>query len=322
MSGERNKVFIVNGRHAAAFDAIGELLLALGVEPVTWRQAVIATKKNNPNFSQILQKGFEMSAAVLVLLTPDEDTVLRTELRKPTDAGDRNKTGPVAQPRPNVLYELGYSMHRSKKKTIVILFEGCRVPSDMYGQHTIELIPPRIEHAVSEIQAALAHAEVVVTPLPEEQISTRCPELQNLSARSFESRDYIRAGTTVRSSEFAFGDMLDGQCDELVMIGSNFGDQFGSRERHRSRLRIISHLGAITFRPSCATRSMKPEPSSSLRHAGRRTPRVRADSSSRCDEKSIRPCSMRSIRTFRPISSSAVRCRSSRWPTSSVSHAA
>jgi predicted nucleotide-binding protein len=95
----------------------------------------------------VCDTGFKLSSAVIVLLTPDEHAVLRTELRKPTDGGDRNKTGPVGQPRPNVLYELGYAMRASRNKTIVVLFGGCRVPSDMYGLHTIEHSPLNIDHS-------------------------------------------------------------------------------------------------------------------------------------------------------------------------------
>jgi predicted nucleotide-binding protein len=229
MNSVRDKVFIVNGRDRAAYEAIRQVLLALGVEPITWRQATEATEENNPTFGDILEKGFELSSAVLVLLTPDEHTVLRAELRKATDAGDRNKTGPVGQPRPNVLYELGYAMRASRNKTLVVLFGGCRVPSDMYGLHTIEHNPLQVEHTVAEIEVALRRAGVRLDHVPRASLLERCDLLRSLGSNEAPLGAYIRAGTAVRTSEFAFSRVLDGRCDEILMTGTNFGDQFGKR---------------------------------------------------------------------------------------------
>lgn len=229
MSAPGNKVFIIKGRDAAPFEAICELLVALGIEPVTWTQATTATARNNPTFGQILDTAFKISRAVLVLLTPDEDTVLRTELRKPTDAGDHNQTGPIGQSRPNVLYELGYAMSKSRKRTIVLLFNGCRTPSDMYGLHTIEHDAAHLDRMVAELTQALQNADVAMHARTPADLLPRCEKLRNLPPHRGELREYIRAGTTVRSSEFSFRAMLDGRCDDILMTGTNFGDQFGQR---------------------------------------------------------------------------------------------
>jgi len=199
MPSSRDKVFIVSGRDRTAYEAVSELLVALGVEPVSWKEATAVAKKNNPTFGQILDTGFKLSSAVIVLLTPDEHAVLRTELRKPTDGGDRNKTGPVGQPRPNVLYELGYAMRASRNKTIVVLFGGCRVPSDMYGLHTIEHNPLNIDHTVEDIGVALKRAGVRLDDVPRAELLRRCERLRTLGTSQIEPGDYVRAGTAVRS---------------------------------------------------------------------------------------------------------------------------
>lgn len=224
-----NSVFIIRGRDHRAYDAIRELVVAMGVTPVAWGDVTRAMGRNNPPFGQVLEHAFKTCRAVIVLLTPDETAILRANLWKDGDERDTNQTGPVGQPRPNVLYELGYAMKTNRQKTIVVLFRGCRVPSDLYGLHTIEHDTAHPDQTVDSLRHALRNARLDVNEASTSDLLPPHGALRQLPSLDFGIREFVRAGTSVKTSEFAFDRVLDGQCDTLLITGTNFGDQFGRR---------------------------------------------------------------------------------------------
>jgi hypothetical protein len=72
-----NSVFVVHGRDQKARDAMFEFLRAIALQPIEWTQAVKATKKGAPYVGEVLNAAFDKAAAVVVLLTPDDEARLK-----------------------------------------------------------------------------------------------------------------------------------------------------------------------------------------------------------------------------------------------------
>jgi hypothetical protein len=76
------KVFVVHGRNDAARKAVFDLLLALKLWPLEWNEVASETGTGAPYIFEILQKGFEIAQAIVVVLTPDELVEMRPELQR------------------------------------------------------------------------------------------------------------------------------------------------------------------------------------------------------------------------------------------------
>jgi predicted nucleotide-binding protein len=132
-----NSVMVVYGRDSGARDALFTFLRAIALQPIEWPQAVRATKKGAPYVGEVLDAAFRQAAAVVVLLTPDDDAVLRKVFRKSTDPPfERRLTG---QARPNVLFEAGRAFGSHPDATILVQLGKVRPFSDTAGVHVIHL---------------------------------------------------------------------------------------------------------------------------------------------------------------------------------------
>src|SRR5919112_4861355 len=95
-------VFVVHGRNLAARKAVFDFLRVIDLRPLEWDEVARQTRSGSPFVFEILERGFEIAQAIVILLTPDEEVTLRAALRtEPNDAKAR------FQPRPNVLFEAG-----------------------------------------------------------------------------------------------------------------------------------------------------------------------------------------------------------------------
>lgn len=131
------KVFVVHGRDDEIRKSMFRFLRALGLEPIEWGKAVAATKKGSPYVGQVLDKAFSDAAAVVVLLTPDDQARLKKSLAKKSDpAWETTLTG---QARPNVLFEAGMAFGRHEDSTILVQVGAVREFSDIGGRHVIRL---------------------------------------------------------------------------------------------------------------------------------------------------------------------------------------
>src|SRR4051794_10064866 len=101
-------VFVVHGRNLAARKAVFNFLRAIELRPLEWGVVAGQTGSAAPFVFEILERGFELAQAVIIILTPDEEVTLRPMLRgaEPGDAKTR------LQPRPNVLFEAGMAFMR------------------------------------------------------------------------------------------------------------------------------------------------------------------------------------------------------------------
>lgn len=130
-------VFVVHGRDLAARDAVFSFLRSLALKPLEWNQALRLTKKGSPYVGEILDAAFREAAAIVVLLTPDDEARLRTAFRQPSDpAHERNLTG---QARSNVLFEAGMAFGKDPNSTILVQLGQLRPFSDVGGRHVIHL---------------------------------------------------------------------------------------------------------------------------------------------------------------------------------------
>jgi hypothetical protein len=134
--GRDRKVFVVHGRNGAARSAMFSFLRAIGLDPIEWSVAVQMTGEGAPYIGQVLDVAFEAAQAVVVLLTPDDIAYLRTEYAGGDDDPDAE---PLAQARPNVLFEAGMAMGRDPKRTVLVELGKLRPFSDVAGRHAVRI---------------------------------------------------------------------------------------------------------------------------------------------------------------------------------------
>ncbi|MCU1695725.1 MAG: putative nucleotide-binding protein containing TIR-like domain [Mycobacterium sp.] len=130
------KVFVVVGRNTAASDAMFSFLRALGLTPIEWGTAVRQTGSGSPYIGQVLDVGFAMAQAVVVLMTPDDVAHLRPEYARDEDDPEIQ---PMGQARPNVLFEAGMAFGRHPDRTILVELGSLRQFTDVGGRHTVRL---------------------------------------------------------------------------------------------------------------------------------------------------------------------------------------
>jgi hypothetical protein len=134
---DHRRVMVVYGRDEDARRAMFDFLRALGLQPGEWRRLVAETGKGAPYIGEVLERAFEQAAAVLVLLTPDDEAKLRDDFVRDTDPDyERN---PAGQARPNVLFEAGLAFGRHPDRTILVELGELRPFSDVFGRHVVRL---------------------------------------------------------------------------------------------------------------------------------------------------------------------------------------
>jgi len=132
-----NTVFVVHGRNTSARDAVFAFLRTVGLRPLEWSQAIRLVRKGSPYVGEILEAAFREAAAVVVLLTPDDEARLRSVFAKAGDPQfERQLTG---QARPNVLFEAGMAFGKDPNSTVLVQIGEVRPFSDVGGRHVVHL---------------------------------------------------------------------------------------------------------------------------------------------------------------------------------------
>jgi predicted nucleotide-binding protein len=130
-------VFVVHGRDLAARGAVFAFVRSIGLQPLEWTQALKLTKKGSPYVGEILDAAFREAAAIIVLLTPDEEARLKPAFVASGDPKhERQLSG---QARPNVLFEAGMAFGRDPNSTILVQLGDTRPFSDVGGRHVLHL---------------------------------------------------------------------------------------------------------------------------------------------------------------------------------------
>ena len=130
-------VFVVHGRDLAARDAVFAFLRSLALRPLEWNQALRLTRKGSPYVGEILDAAFGEAAAIVVLLTPDDEARLKREFVHHRDPSfERELSG---QARANVLFEAGMAFGKNANSTVLVQLGETRPFSDVGGRHVIHL---------------------------------------------------------------------------------------------------------------------------------------------------------------------------------------
>ena len=132
------RVMVVHGRDLAARDDLFNLLRAMGLKPIEWNEAVRATQDGTPYTGAAVDAAFGMAQAAVVLCTPDEEVLLRQDLRNPDEPAEAQRAW---QPRPNVFFEGGIAFTTHPRRTIVLELGKIRIASDLLGRNTIRIGP-------------------------------------------------------------------------------------------------------------------------------------------------------------------------------------
>jgi len=130
-------VWVVYGRNEPLRRSMFAFLRAVGLEPIEWHKAVTMTGKGSPYVGEVLDRAFHEAAAVVVLLSPDDEARLAKEFVKSSDpAHEKNLT---RQARPNVLFEAGMAFGKNPDSTILVQVGNTRPFSDVAGRHIVHL---------------------------------------------------------------------------------------------------------------------------------------------------------------------------------------
>ena len=133
-----NSIFVVHGRDTKLNDDMFGFLLAIGLNPKEWSQAIKDAKGANPNVGQVINKAMKQAQGVLVMFSPDEDAKLKSKFCGPKERKKGlNKLD--GQARPNVLFEAGLALGAHPDKTLLVQVGGTRDMSDIAGMHLINL---------------------------------------------------------------------------------------------------------------------------------------------------------------------------------------
>ena len=130
-------VFVVHGRNLKARDALFEFLRSIGLHPIEWSEAIVASGKPSPYVGEVLDAAFSQAQAVVVLMTPDDEARLREPFRKADDPQYEIELTPQA--RPNVLFEAGMAMGRDPNRTVLVALGSLREFSDIGGRHVLKM---------------------------------------------------------------------------------------------------------------------------------------------------------------------------------------
>lgn len=136
-SSDPRTVFVVHGRNEPLRKSMFDFLRAIGLKPLEWSQAIIATGEASPYIGQVLDTAFSIAQAVVVLMTPDDEAYLKKEHQTEHDADYERK--PTGQARPNVLFEAGMAFGRHPKRTLLVEIGTLRPFSDVGGRHVLRL---------------------------------------------------------------------------------------------------------------------------------------------------------------------------------------
>jgi predicted nucleotide-binding protein len=136
---EAKSVWVVHGRNENARRALFQFLRAVGLNPIEWGEAMGRTKKGAPFVGEVLDEGFRIARAVIVLLTGDDVARLREEYVSPREYELEGRPSP--QPRANVIFEAGRAFGTHPDNTILVELENetTKAFSNIVGRHVLRM---------------------------------------------------------------------------------------------------------------------------------------------------------------------------------------
>jgi predicted nucleotide-binding protein len=130
-------VFVVYGRNDKARLAMFSFLHSLNLKPLEWNHLIRLTGNGSPYVGDVLDVGFRVAQAAIVLFTPDDEAQLRQQYRSINEPPYEAILTP--QPRPNVILEAGMALGIAPTRTILVEFGNLRPISDLHGRHFIRM---------------------------------------------------------------------------------------------------------------------------------------------------------------------------------------
>jgi len=224
MPSKDRKVFVVHGRNLAARDAMFEFLRAIDLQPIEFAQAIESTGQGSPFIGDVLDAALEAAQAIVVLMTPDEITYLRSEYGGGEHDSDLQ---PAAQARPNVLFEAGMALGRNPDRTILVELGRLRPFSDVAGRHVLRLRDDAGSR--QELARRLTTAGCAVDT---------------------SGTDWLRAGNFVTPPEPGGGAPLGKKVPAVTRRRIAFDVQYMDRSKGNGRLQIVNRGAEDAFEVS------------------------------------------------------------------------
>jgi predicted nucleotide-binding protein len=148
------QVFVVRGRDSEVNEAMDDFLRRLDLNPLDWEAVARLTGKAAPHILDVVRTGFEVAAATVVLLTPDDFAYLHSTLREPDDAEFESKV--TGQPRANVLFEAGMAFALHQDRTLMVQVGLIKPFSDVSGIDFIRIdgSPAKLNNIAQRLERA------------------------------------------------------------------------------------------------------------------------------------------------------------------------
>jgi predicted nucleotide-binding protein len=131
------KVFVVYGRDERLRKGMFAFLRSLNLEPLEWNTVTGSTGKAAPYIGEGLDAAFSQVQAVVVLLSPDDEVRLRSDLLRSGDPATEKAV--MGQARPNVLFESGMALASHPDQTVLVEIGHVKPFSDVAGRHTVRM---------------------------------------------------------------------------------------------------------------------------------------------------------------------------------------
>lgn len=128
---DSRKIFVIHGRCEPARHETGIFLRALGLEPL-WFRDVRKDMGGTTHIIKVVERGMELAQGILALVTPDEFSALRPDLRSPGESGEAVERW---QARPNVIFEAGMAYGIDPDRVAFVLFGDAKLFTDAAGIH-------------------------------------------------------------------------------------------------------------------------------------------------------------------------------------------
>lgn len=148
------KIWVVHGRNVKLQKELFAFLRSLNLEPIEFIKAIGATGKPSPSIPEILEAALQKAVAVVVLLTPDDEVVLKAEFQRASDPD--YERAPTGQARANVLFEAGLAFGHAPNSTLIVQVGHVKPFSDVSGLHVVHLdnSPERRAELVTKLRNA------------------------------------------------------------------------------------------------------------------------------------------------------------------------
>lgn len=244
-----NSVFVVHGRDSAVQKDLFKFLRVIGLQPTIFDRA--RSPGSEMNFD-IVRTGMESAAAVLLLLTPEEASYLRDDLRFPGEDGH------VWHPRPNVIFEAGWALGAHQGKTTIVEAGFTHSISDMHGFNTVRMSGG--QHALNDLVHRLKllglqpdttdSAWMVAEEYPN-LLSVAAPTMPTIAfaTRKEKSHPEYDDETLVRLLQRVFqhpaGFVLHTELDELARVPSGTSARLGERAASEAGRLVSATSGGI-----------------------------------------------------------------------------